>query len=243
MILKKNLKDKLYLQINDFKIDEDMEHLFSTRIGWDQADLLEGISQIFQIKKDKIYNASQVHGIDLEIIEDQKAEEISMKKLDGLISNKRGIALVTYHADCLPLYFYDRVKKVIGLAHSGWKGSLNNIAKAMIDALKSSFNSNLEDIVVAIGPSIGPCCYEIGRDVEGLFNEKFTDIDDIIIARDDKLYLDLRKVNRINLLNRGIKNENIVESSFCTACNTDILYSYRKENTKDRMIASIRLKA
>lgn len=242
MILKKQKKDKIYLEIENFNIDTNMEHLFSTRIGWNQKNILEDLSDLLNIKRDKIYTVSQVHGTDIEIIKDQNPFDISKKPKDGLVTNKENIVLATYHADCVPIYFYDKVKKVIGIAHSGWKGTLNNISKTMIDVFKKHFNSDLDDIIFAIGPAIGPCCYEIGEDVEHLFREKFPDIEDIVLTRDKKMYLDLWKINKINLLNSGIKEENIIESKFCTSCNNDVLYSYRKENTKDRMLGAITLR-
>lgn len=242
MILKKYKGNKLYLELDDFKIDDDVEHLFSTRIGWNQKNLIQDLSEILNITRENIYTASQVHGVEVTRIIDQKVEDISKIAKDGLITNRRGIVLATYHADCVPIYFYDKMKKVIGIAHSGWKGSLNNISKEMIDEFQNEFNSNLDDIIVAIGPSISSYCYEIGRDVEMLFREKFVDANNIIIIKDNKMYLDLWEINKINLLNIGIKEENIIESKFCTSCNNDILYSYRKENTKNRMIAAIALR-
>ncbi len=241
MILKKNKDNKLYLQVKEFKVDDDFEHLFSTRIGWDQNDLSGDLADILEVDKSKIYTVKQVHGIEVEIIKDQHAENTSTKERDGLITNLNDIVLTSYHADCVPLYFYDRVKKVIGIAHSGWKGSLNNISKEMIEAFKQEFSSDTDDIVVAIGPSIGSCCYEIQEDVARQFREKFTDSAEIILVEDDKMYLDLWKINKSNLLNSGISQENIMESDFCTSCNIDYLYSYRRENTKDRMIGAIKL--
>lgn len=241
MILKKYSEDKLYLEIKGFNIDTHMKHLFSTRIGWKQESLLDDLSQVLDVDRDKIYSVTQVHGTDIEIIEDQNRKSICNNQKDGLITNKKGIVLSTYHADCVPIYFYDKKIKVIGLAHSGWKGTLNNISKEMISKFKEKFNSNLDDIMVAIGPSIGPCCYEIGQDVEKLFYDKYSNKDNIIIKNRQKTYLDLWKVNKINLLDIGIKLENIIENSLCTSCNLDFLYSYRKENTKNRMIGAITL--
>ncbi len=242
MIQKKHNKSRLYLQMDEFKIDDDLEHLFSTRIGWNQDDLLSDLSNIFDTRKEKIYTVTQVHGNEVEIIRGQNKDEISSKKRDGLITDQRGIVLVTYHADCIPIYFYDRVKKVIGIAHSGWKGTLKNISKTMIDIFKEEYKSSTDDIIVAIGPGIGSCCYEIGEDLKDLFSEKFVSIEKIISIKGKKIHLNLWEANKINLLTSGIKDENIVESLFCTACNIDNLYSYRREARKDRMIAAIRLK-
>lgn len=241
MILKKNKNNKLYLQVNEFKVDDSFEHLFSTRIGWNQKDLSGDIADILDVEKSQIYTSRQVHGVGVAIIKDQDSKDMSTKPRDGLITNRKNVVLATYHADCVPIYFYDQVKKVIGIAHSGWKGSLNNISREMISIFKSEFSSSVDDIIVAIGPSICASCYEIKNDLEVLFREKLADIDGIILNKNGEIYLDLWKVNKYNLLNSGIKDDNIIESNFCTSCNIDLLYSYRKENTKNRMIGAIKL--
>ena len=241
MIIKKYKDDKLYFEISNFKVDDGFEHLFSTRIGWNQNDLSTDLAEILDVGVSQIYTTRQVHGVEVEVIRDQDSKDISKEPRDGLITDRKDVVLATYHADCVPIYFYDRVQKVVGMAHSGWKGSLNNISGEMISLFKSEFSSNLDDIIVAIGPSICASCYEIKSDLEVLFRQQFKDVDDIIINKDKKMYLDLWKVNKYNLLNSGIKDDNIIESNFCTSCNLDYLYSYRKENTKSRMIGAIKL--
>ena len=239
----KRYKDEiLYYQIDGFNVDDSINHLFSTRIGWKQDNLFNDLSEVFNIPEENIYRVKQVHGKDVIIIKDEKNINISIQESDGLITDKKGISLCTYHADCVPIYFYDKVNKIIGLAHAGWKGTLNNIVEVMIQNMIIHFNCNLQDIIVAIGPSIGPCCYEIGHDVEILFKEKYPNNSDIIKENNGKTYLNLWKSNKINLLNLGINEKNIFHSNLCTSCNIDSLYSYRKEKgTKNRMIAAIML--
>src|SRR5699024_4135510 len=100
-----------------------------------------------------------------------------------------------------------------------------------------------EDILVAIGPSIGPCCYEIKEDVASLFEKNFSNKPNILINKENKTYLNLWQANKENLLAIGIRKENIISSEFCTSCNIDTLYSYRKENgTRNRMVGAIVLK-
>lgn len=239
----KRYKDEiLYYEINGFNLDNSISHLFSARIGWNQDNIFNDLSKVFNISEENIYRVKQVHGKDVIIIKDEENISISIKEKDGLITNKKGISLCTYHADCVPIYFYDKVNKTIGLAHAGWKGTLNNIVEIMIQNMVAHFNCNLKDVSVAIGPSIGICCYEIGCDVEMLFREKYQNNLDVIKKMNGKIYLDLWKVNKINLLNLGINENNIFTSELCTSCNIDSLYSYRKEKkTKNRMIAAIML--
>lgn len=226
----------------EFILNNNINHLFSTRVGWNQEKIFANLSEVLNIPEEKIYRAKQVHGTDVLIIEDQNYKDILIEQIDGLITNVKGIALATYHADCVPLYFYDKNKEVIGLAHAGWKGTLNNISKSIIKKMIDTFGSNVEDISVAIGPSIGVCCYEIGHDVEKLFIDKHPNNINIIQRKDNKIYLNLWEVNKINLLDSGVKEVNIFYSNICTSCRVDKLYSYRKEKgTKNRMIAAITL--
>lgn len=243
-IIEKIHRDKLYYEIEGFKFDNTMDHLFSTRIGWNQSKLFHNLGEIFDIPDSKIYRAKQVHGTSIKIIRKEENKSTSMEERDGFITNEIGIALCTYHADCVPIYFYDHIKKVIGLAHGGWKGSLGNISKEVIENMIHNFHSNLKDIKVAIGPSIGKCCYEIRSDLEELFLDKYSDKVEIIEKRNNKIFLDLWRVNLINLLDMGILKENIFLSDTCTSCNIDKFYSYRRENgTKSRMIGSIIMKS
>lgn len=241
-IIEKYKDGILYYQIEGFEFENRFNHIFSTRIGWRQENIFGDLAKVLDIPEEKIYRAKQVHGTDILIIKDQDYNSISIEEKDGFVTNIKNIALATYHADCVPIYFHDRKEKVIGLAHAGWKGTLNNISKSVIENMIEHFDSKVEDIIVAIGPSIGVCCYEIGNDVEKLFLEKYTSERDMIIDKNNKIYLDLWKVNETNLLKLGIKKENICHSNICTSCRTDKLFSYRKEKgTKNRMIAAIRL--
>ena len=241
-IIEKYKEDILYFRIKDYNFENKFNHVFSTRTGWNQKNIFKDMAKIIGVEEEKIFRAKQVHGTDIMIITDQNLKDVSNKEKDGFITNSKGVALATYHADCVPIYFFDTKKNVIGLAHGGWKGTLNNISKSIVDGMINEFRSRPEDIIVGIGPSIGVCCYEIGLDLVNLFSEKFPKIKNIIVEKDGKTYLDLWEVNRINLLNLGIKENNIYHSNFCTSCNVDKLYSYRKEKgTKNRMIASIKL--
>lgn len=242
-IIRKTKNNKLYYQIKDFNIDNHMSHLFSSRIGWEQDKLHYNISEILNNSIENIYSVKQVHGINVKTIKDQDKRLVSNEEYDGLITNKKNIVLSTYHADCVAIYFYDKNKGVIGLAHGGWKGTLNNICKTMVLKMKEEYACKLEDILVAIGPSIGPCCYEIKEDVASLFEKRFLNRTNILINKENKIYLSLWQANKENLLDIGIRKENIISSEFCTSCNIDTLYSYRKENgTRNRMVGAIVLK-
>lgn len=239
-IVKKYIDNVLYYELEGFNQGDEMSHLFSTRLGWNQEKLFEDLSHILNIPLDNIFSGKQVHGTEIAVID--HLDKIDIGEKDGLITNLKGVVLSTYHADCVPIYYYDSDKAVIGMAHAGWKGTLNNINQSIIEKMTELYGSNPYNIKVGIGPSIGPCCYEIGHDVMDLFKDKYPENGDIFTLKEEKIYLDLWKVNEKNLLNLGIKKENIYLSEECTSCNVDKLYSYRRESgTKNRMIGAITL--
>lgn len=152
------------------------------------------------------------------------------KDIDGLMTNEKDIVLFTYYADCVPLFFADRVKKVIALSHSGWRGTVNRMAEVTINKMCREFGSNKEDIICAIGPSICRDCYEVSEDVRLEFERKFCaeDMKKIFTAKEnDKYLLDLWKANEIILIEAGISADNIENRQICTCCNKDILFSHR----------------
>lgn len=167
--------------------------------------------------------------------------EKDYKDIDGLMTNERGIVLFTYYADCVPLFFADRIKKVIALSHSGWRGTVNRMAEVTINKMCREFGSNKEDIICAIGPSICRDCYEVSGDVRLEFERKFCseDMKKIFTAKEnDKYLLDLWKANEIILIEAGISKENIENRRICTCCNKDILFSHRGSGGKRGNLAA-----
>ncbi|WP_025641311.1 peptidoglycan editing factor PgeF [Schnuerera ultunensis] len=233
----------LYYQFKRFKDIDFINHLFTSRIGWNDEDFEGKISDILHIPKNNIISVKQVHGTNIKLIDSKLGnfDNISELEADGLITDLPNIVLATYHADCVPIYFLDRGKKVVGIAHGGWRGTFENISGKMIDIMKNKYDSNSGDMLVGIGPSIGPCCYEVGKDLDEKFSEKYKGFSDIII-RNGKIFLDLWKINYMQIEEKGIPKENIVLSNICTSCGIDKFYSYRKEKgTSNRMIAAIGL--
>lgn len=153
-----------------------------------------------------------------------------MKGMDGLITDEEGIPLMTFYADCVPLFFYDPVKKVIAAAHSGWRGTVSRMGAVMVDRLASDNGCRREDILAVIGPSICGKCYEVSSDVAERFAEEFPDdIDNIAKKKsNDKYMLDLWEANRHILTSSGIKAENLEIAGICTFHNPELMISHRK---------------
>jgi len=161
-------------------------------------------------------------------------------EIDGLITNKANVTLVTKYADCVPLYFVDPVKRAIGLSHSGWRGTVAMIGKKTVEEMSKAFGSNPEDIIAVIGPSICRECYEIaGSTVDEFINAFPEEKDTILTQKDNGRYLcDLWKANRLVLQKAGLLASNIHISGVCTSCNSDILFSHRKTQGKRGSLAA-----
>lgn len=149
-----------------------------------------------------------------------------IKGVDGLITKEKGVILGVTTADCLSILFYEPKKNIIAAAHAGWKSSLKRIIAKMVQRIKK-LGGDTTKIIVTIGPHIHNCCYEIDRKRELTFRSEFGG--KVIIKRDNKSFLDLRKINLIQLRDSGVKEKNIEISPFCTCCNDRLFFSYRKE--------------
>lgn len=151
------------------------------------------------------------------------------ENIDGLITDVPGIVLVTYFADCVPLFLVDTVHLAVGLAHSGWRGTAAGMGGRMVQAMEEAYQTKPEDIYAAIGPSICAACYEVGEDVAGQFGAGRASGHGIILPgrRPGKYQLDLWEANRQNLLAAGVKSERIAVTDICTCCNAEYLFSHR----------------
>ena len=161
--------------------------------------------------------------------------------VDGLVTNLKGVTLVTQFADCVPLLFYDPVKEVIAASHAGWRGTVQEIGRKTVEVMKERFGCNPKDIKVAIGPSIGSCCYEVDDPVF----LKFEALDYIptksIFTQTDlgRYMLDLWTANRLILEKAGIKRKNICVTDLCTCCNSNFFHSHRASGGNRGNLAAV----
>ncbi|XP_063997306.1 purine nucleoside phosphorylase LACC1 [Pogoniulus pusillus] len=157
---------------------------------------------------------------------------------DGIVTNQKGVTIAAPGADCIPVLFADPVRKACGAAHSGWKGTLLGVSMATVNAMISEYGCNLKDILVVLGPSVGPCCYKLPHELA----EEFHRIDPTCVRLFDSTdpYIDIRRATRILLERGGILPENIQDDSvsdhnenitFCTACHPDKFYSHFRDGT------------
>ena len=168
-----------------------------------------------------------------------------MESVDGLITNEPGVTLVTYYADCTPLFFVDTKNKAIGLAHAGWRGTVGRIGEKVLEKMHECYGTDPADIVAAVGPAISRCCYEVDEPCAKHFLA-MTDLQPerfVFPKEGGKFMLDLLETNRQILVAAGVKPENITLSDLCTNCHSDLLWSHRatkgRRGTMSAMMAII----
>lgn len=162
-------------------------------------------------------------------------EKRDFDDIDGLITNEPGVCLVTAHADCVPLFFVDPARKCIGLSHSGWRGTVGKIAVNTVKKMQENYGSNPADLIGVIGPSICKDCYEVSEDVADEFKKAYNteQAQDILdVKGNGKYQLDLHQANVYNMLEAGMKRENIHVTDLCTCCNPELLFSHRASHGK-----------
>ena len=155
-----------------------------------------------------------------------------IQSVDALVTNEKNVTLVTYYADCTPVFFVDTVKKVIALAHAGWRGTVGKICEKVIHAMEDYYLCDKKDIICCIGPAIGKCCYEIDQSCY----DEFAGLDCINISsvmtckNNGKYMANLLETNRQIIISAGVPEKNITLSDICTKCNSELLWSHRATN-------------
>lgn len=159
--------------------------------------------------------------------------------VDGLITDERGVVLACFYADCVPLYFVDPVKRAIGLAHSGWRGTAGRMGERMVTKMREDFGSSPRDLIAAIGPSICRDCYEVDGDVAREFSAQFAGTEVVTPGREEGKYqLDLWLANQMILAQAGIPEEQIFVTDICTCHNPKYLFSHRASHGRRGNLAA-----
>jgi hypothetical protein len=178
----------------------------------------------------------QVHGHGVQIIDGQTAGEgLAPAEADVMITNRTGKFLAVQVADCQPILMYDPVRRVVANVHCGWRGSVADVIGRAVEALRSDFGCAAEDLLVGVGPSLGPCCAEFVNYREEIPPRLWT-------YRRDSVYFDFWAMTRDQLTAAGVRGDRIEISRVCTRCHTDRFFSYRGEKRTGRFPAVIGLK-
>lgn len=221
------------------------EHLGSMNLSFTRGDDVDTVmenhrrfAKALGYDESKLVFSNQVHLTNFyKATKDDCGKGITRKsdilEIDGLVTDEPGVPLITFYADCVPLFFYDPVKQVIAMAHSGWKGTVERIGEKMISYMGTEYDSKPEDIVCAIAPSICQACYEVSEDVALRFLEVFGDRygDELLYKKENGKYqLNLHKSCEVTLLDAGILPEHLDITDICTCCNPEFLFSHRASN-------------
>ena len=234
-----------------------VNHGFSTRLGGvssgefstmnfnlTRGDALDNVEENFSrfcgaigCDWEKAIMTHQTHTVNVRVVTEDMVpagRTLMGKKpftdVDGLITDVPGAVLITSFADCVPLYFLDPVRRVIGLSHSGWRGTVNRMGAVTIEKMMETYGCRPEEILACVGPSICQDCYEVGEEVAEEFRASFSEkeADQILWKNDAGRYqLDLWKANELILTNAGIRSDHLAVTNVCTCCNPDLLFSHR----------------
>lgn len=187
------------------------------------------IAAAIGVKAEQMVYTQQTHTTNVAVVTEADRGK-SLPETDGMITNVPEVCLVTFYADCVPLYFVDPVKKAIGLSHSGWRGTVHKMANVTIERMQKEYGCRPEDIRAAVGPSICQECYEVSEDVIDEFRKNYREEywKDLFYQKENGKYqLNLWKANEYNFLDAGILPEHMAISNVCTCCNPEILFSHR----------------
>ncbi len=238
--------DIVWLKVPAWENLDGMIHGFLGRKGgkslghYSSLNLSVSVGDNLQTVKDNLCDLKKVVGAhDLRIVtmtqrhQDHIAEVTDHRaknagEADGMITKEREIFLGVLTADCVPILFAARSQKVTAVVHAGWRGTMAGLPGKMIRHLGERYQVKPEDLEVALGPAIGPCCYEIKEDVSKLLLARWKEItEQSLQERNGKLFLDLRKLSILQLDNVGIPHSKIFTIGPCTSCASDDFFSYR----------------
>ncbi len=223
---------------------------FSYSRGDDPDHVLENFTRMagaIGVERDRMVVSYQTHTTNLRrVTEDDLGKGVvrprDYRDVDGLITNIPGVTLVTFYADCVPLYFVDPVKRAIGLSHSGWRGTVARMGQKTVEAMEREFGTDPGDLVACIGPSICRDCFEVGEEVVEAFSRAFAPEHHQALfergVRPGKYQMDLWAANRIILQEAGVPQSRIHTTNICTRCNSDYLFSHRRSGEERGNLAA-----
>lgn len=190
------------------------------------------LAESFNIEVPQFFVVNQIHGEKILVIDRPLAGFTVPEppQFDAIITDQPGIAIGIKTADCVPVLFADKAKRIIAVAHAGWRGTALAIAASVVDVLITRFGCRAEDLVAAVGPAIGPCCYQVDEPVLAAM-KTHSGRKSFLSAGGErgKWMLDLSLANKLQIVGKGIPDGNISVANYCTSCHRDMFYSHRGE--------------
>lgn len=186
--------------------------------------------EYFKVEEKDFIHPVQTHSSNIRFAE---IGEQNYPETDAIILTNTEQAVYLRFADCTPVIVYDRQANIAAAVHAGWRGTVAGILPKTIEKMLESSKSDIENVFVTIGPAIGACCYSVGDEVIQGVDSSVRNNEGLYCERSGKTFLDLKKTNARQAIESGVPIENIDICPFCTCCNNDLFYSYRKENGTD----------
>lgn len=210
----------------------------SLNLGGTVGDAPQAVAQnhrlmydALEVDRSQACTVWQVHGADTVVVNYPPQGRKWINRADGMVSNQAGLPLVMRYADCTPILYYDPAHQAVGIAHAGWRGTLDGAQVSVVDAMQESFETNPAELQVGIGPSIGPDHYQVGEEVVAQVQQVFGHTDGVIRrANDGSAYFNLWEANRRLLQQAGVTQIEVAE--ICTFERTDEFFSHRGEKGK-----------
>ena len=237
-----------YFQFSEFDTNQVKHGIFTRRggvspqpwkslnlggtVGDDQARVMENKKRVLEAlncESDSLFEVQQVHKARVLIAEEPQYRPGELPKADAVITNNPKVTLLMRFADCVPLLFFDPGREVVGLAHAGWKGTLQKIALKTIQSMKEVYGTKPEEVIAGIGPSIGPDHYQVRGDVIKKVKANFPNAYPQLLREGaGTVKFNLWEANRQALSETGVQRIEVAE--ICTACHVQDWFSHRAEN-------------
>jgi len=216
----------LYLEATGFARAPGWRAGFTTRLaGGDPLRILDALGW----DRMPVFRPRQVHGGRVLVVRDAHESTSFPLEADGLATACRGVVLMVAAADCVPLILFDPRREAGAVLHAGWRGTRSRIAREGVRILVEECGCQLADLKALVGPCIGPCCYEVGREVVEAFERAGHPVGEIALAEGKSFHLDLPAANQRVLESAGMRRESVLSLGLCTRCRADLFPSYRRE--------------
>lgn len=246
------MKKSPYLLIPGLQDAGRILHAFTTRenglgarsSGFKSPGDWDLMARAFSIRPERLVTVNQVHGDVVVVVDEKNFGDVKALKADALITRSPELAIGVETADCVPILLYDPDTPAVAAVHAGWRSTVQKIVRKTVQLMQREFGSDISRMIAAIGPAIGPECYEVDEPVMDPVKEAFPFWEEAASLRSaGRWSLDLVKLSRLELTRFGLKADRVHSLGLCTSCSREQFYSFRAEGRTGRMLSVIMIKA